>query len=50
MSSVTPNSPKQTAASVNAPTVPTQIVDGGSKLKSPPPPPPSQDNNNNSAT
>jgi hypothetical protein len=42
---VTPNSPKQTAASVNAPTVPTQIVDGGSKLKSPPPPP-NQDNNN----
>lgn len=41
--SVTPNSPKQTAASVTAPTVPTQItVDGGSKLKSPPPPP-SQD-------
>jgi hypothetical protein len=39
--SVTPNSPKQTAASVTAPTVPTQItVDGGSKLKSPPPPPP----------
>jgi hypothetical protein len=35
--SVTPNSPKQTAASVTAPTVPTQIVvGGGSKLKSPP--------------
>ena len=46
---VTPNSPKQTAASVNAPTVPTQIVDGGSKLKSSPPPP-NQENNNNSAT
>jgi hypothetical protein len=35
--SVTPNSPKQTAASVTAPTVPTQItVDGDSKSKSPP--------------
>ena len=42
--SVTPNSPKQTAASVTAPTVPTQItVDGGSKSKSPPSPSPSQD-------
>jgi hypothetical protein len=40
---VTPNSPRQTAASVTAPTVPTQVVDGGSKLKSPSPPP-SQDN------
>jgi hypothetical protein len=40
--SVTPNSPKQTAASVSAPTVPTQIVDGGSKPSSSPPPP-SQD-------
>lgn len=46
MSSLTvaPNSPRQTGASVNAPTVPTQIVDGGSKMKSPPPP--NQDNNN----
>ena len=50
MSSLTvaPNSPRQTAASVNAPTVPTHIipgdVHGDSKLKSPPPPPPpSQD-------
>lgn len=44
MSSLTvaPNSPRQTGASVTAPTVPTQIVDGGSKLKSPPPP--NQDN------
>ena len=50
MSSLTvaPNSPRQTAASVNAPTVPTHIIPGDghgdSKLKSPPPPPPpSQD-------
>jgi len=44
---VAPNSPRQTAASVGAPTVPTQVVDGGdgghggdggSKLKSPSPP------------
>lgn len=44
---VTPNSPRQTAASVNAPTVPTQIVDNSdstSKSQSPPPPP-SQDTN-----
>jgi hypothetical protein len=35
--SVTPNSPKQTAASVTAPTVPTQItVDGGSNSESSP--------------
>ena len=39
---VSPNSPRQTAASVNAPTVPTQVVDGDSKS----PPPSSQDNNN----
>jgi hypothetical protein len=46
MSSLTvaPNSPRQTAASVNAPTVPTHIIDGDSKSKSPLP---SQDNNNN---
>ena len=39
---VSPNSPRQTAASVNAPTVPTQVVDDDSKS----PPPSSQDNNN----
>jgi hypothetical protein len=44
LSVVSPNSPRQTAASVNAPTVPTQVVDGNSNS---PPPPPSEDNNNN---
>lgn len=46
MSSLTvaPNSPRQTAASVNAPTVPTHIIDGDSKSNSPLLP--SQDNNN----
>lgn len=47
-STVAPNSPRQTAASVNSPTVPTHIIDGGgdgdSKMKLPSPP--SQDNNN----
>jgi len=53
MSSLTvaPNSPRQTAASVNAPTVPTHIIDGDghgdSKSKLPPPPLSSQNNQNN---
>ena len=33
MSSVAPNSPRQTAASVNAPTVPTQIIENSNDLK-----------------
>ena len=42
---VAPNSPRQTAASVNAPTVPTHIMDDSSKSPSSPvPSPPSQDN------
>jgi hypothetical protein len=44
LSVVSPNSPRQTAASVSAPTVPTQVVDGNSNS---PPPRPSEDNNNN---
>jgi hypothetical protein len=44
LSVVSPNSPRQTAASVSAPTVPTQVVDGNSNS---PPPHPSEDNNNN---
>ena len=43
---VAPNSPRQTAASVNAPTVPTHVIDGDSNSKMPPPPP-SQNNQNN---
>jgi len=46
-SSVAPNSPRQTAASVNAPTVPTHIMDDNDSSKSPSSPvpsPPSQDN------
>ena len=48
MSSLTvaPNSPRQTAASVNAPTVPTHVIDGdghGDSESNSPPPPPSQD-------
>ena len=48
MSSLTvaPNSPRQTAASVNAPTVPTHVIDGDSNSKMPPPPS-SQNNQNN---
>ena len=42
---VTPNSPRQTAASVNAPTVPTQIVDSNDSTSKPQSLPPSQDNN-----
>ena len=46
---VTPNSPRQTAASVTAPTVPTQIVDGvhgmNSNSTNLPPPPPTKENN-----
>jgi hypothetical protein len=42
---VAPNSPRQTAASVNAPTVPTHIMDDSSKSPSlPVPSPPVQDN------
>lgn len=40
MSSVVPNSPRQTAASVNAPTVPTQVIESDAKLS-----PPSEDTN-----
>ena len=42
---VTPNSPRQTAASVNAPTVPTQMVDSNDSTSKPQSLPPSQDNN-----
>jgi len=36
MSSVVPNSPRQTAASVNAPTVPTQVIESDTKQSSSP--------------
>jgi hypothetical protein len=52
MSSVAPNSPRQTAASVNAPTVPTQIIESSSTAVSQSSPPNQQQghSNNNDPT
>ncbi len=50
MSSVAPNSPRQTAASVNAPTVPTQVIVSDSKTAKLSPPSEQEGHNENNAT